>query len=88
MVGSKDHKRYKGTLPRLSRNVRINQTQLGLCWQKAKDVIDDITNHRGAGMVFLAMNSMDISEGDKIVSVITTHLSRDLKEMKSIGDDI
>ena len=53
-VGSEDLKRYKGTLPRLSRNVRINQTQPGLCWQKVKDDIDDITNYRGAGMVFLS----------------------------------
>src|SRR3989337_4173530 len=87
-VGSKDDKRYKGTLPRLSRNVRINQTQPGLCWQEVKDVIDDITNHRGAEMVFLAMNSMDISEEAKILSMIMTHLSRDLKKMKSIVDDI
>ena len=39
-VGSEDHKRYKETLPRLSRNVKINQTQPGLCWQKVKDVVD------------------------------------------------
>ena len=54
-VGSKDLKRYKGTLPRLCRNVRNNQTRPGMCWQEVKDVIDDITNHRGARMVFLTM---------------------------------
>jgi hypothetical protein len=72
-VGSEDHKRFKGVFPGLSRNVRNNQTQSGLGWQKVKDVIDDITNHRGVGMVFLAMNSMDISEEAKILAVITTH---------------
>ena len=68
-VGSEDLKRYKGTLPRLSWNVRNNQTRPGLCWQEVKDVIDDITNHRGAGMVFLAMNSIDISEEANVLMV-------------------
>ena len=75
-VGSKDHNKYKGTLPRLSRNVRINQTQPGLCWQKVKDVVDDITNHQRARMVFLIMNSIDISEEIKVLTVITTNFVR------------
>ena len=40
---------------------------------ESQDVIDDITNHRGAGMVFLAMNSIDISEEAEVLMVITTN---------------
>ena len=72
-VGFEDLKRYKGTLPRLCRNVRNNQTRPGLCWQEVKDVIDDITNHRRVGVVFLAMNSIDISEEAKVLTMITTN---------------
>jgi hypothetical protein len=46
-----------------------------------KDDIDDISNHRGAGMVVLAMNSIDNSEEAKILTVITTHLSRYFMKM-------
>ena len=78
--GSEDLKRYKVTLARLSRNVRINQTRPGLCWQEVKDVIDDITNHRWVGVVFLAMNSIDISEEAKVLTVITTDFVERLYE--------
>ena len=47
---------------------------------ESQDVIDDITNHRGAGMVFLAMNSIDISEGAKVLTVITTNFVERLYE--------
>ena len=40
-IGSIDHKRFKGSFPRLSRNVRYNQTKSGLCWQEVKDVVDE-----------------------------------------------
>ena len=79
-VGSEDLKRYNGTLPRLCRNVRNNQTRPGLCWQEVKDVIDDITNHRGVGMVFLAMNSIDISNEVKMLTMITTHFVESFHE--------
>ena len=38
-----------------------------------KNVVDADTNHRGAGMVFLAMNSIDISEEAKVLTVIMTN---------------
>ena len=79
-VGSEDLKRYKGTLPGLCRNVRNNQTRPGLCWQEVKDVIDDITNHRGAWMVFLAMNSIEISKEAKVLMVIMTNYVERLYE--------
>ena len=47
---------------------------------KSQDVIDDITNHRGAGMVFLAMNSIDIFEEAKVLTVITTNFVERLYE--------
>ena len=47
---------------------------------KSQDVIDDITNHRGAGMVFLAMNSIDISEEAKVLTMITTNFVERLYE--------
>ena len=47
---------------------------------ESQDVIDDITNHRGAGMVFLAMNSIDISEEAKVLTVITTNFVERLYE--------
>ena len=64
----------------ICRNVRNNQTRPGLCWQEVKDVTDDITNHRGAGTVFLTMNSIDISEEAKVLTVITTNFVERLYE--------
>jgi hypothetical protein len=72
-IGFEDPKRYRETITRVSRDVRNNQTQPGLCWQKVEDVIDYITNHRGAKMVLLAMNSTDISEEVKVLTMITTN---------------
>ena len=84
MVSSKDWVRRSQEIPRnnskISQNVRNNQAQPGLCWQKVKDVIDDIINHQGAGMVFLAMNSIDISEEAKVLTVITTNFVERLYE--------
>ena len=51
-IGSIDHKRFKGIFPRLSRNVRYNQTQSGPCWQEVKDVVDDNTIIEGRGWYF------------------------------------
>ena len=79
-VGPEDHKRYKGIFPRLCRNIRYNQTRPSLCWQEVKDVIDDITNHRGAGMVFLAMNPIDVSEETEVLTVIVTNFTERLYE--------
>ena len=44
-----------------------------------KNVVDDNTNLRGARMVFLIMNSIDILEDLRMLMMITTHLSRDFK---------
>ena len=46
----------------------------------SQDVIADITNHQGAGMVFLAINSVDISEEAKVLTVITTNFVERLYE--------
>ena len=46
-----------------------------------KNVIDDNTNHRGARMVFLIMNSNNILEELRMLMMITTHLSRDFMKM-------
>ena len=49
-----------------------------------KNVVDDNTNHRGAMMVFLIMNLIDILEELKMLII----LSRGFMKMLSIGDDI
>jgi hypothetical protein len=59
-----------------------------MCWKEDKSVVGDTTNHRGTRMVFLAMNSVDISEEAKVLTVITTILSRDSMKMTSSSDDI
>ena len=46
-IGSIDHKRFKGTFPKLSRNVRYNQTNSGMCWQEFKDFLRDTTWPQG-----------------------------------------
>ena len=46
-----------------------------------KDVVDDNTNHQGARMVFLNMNSIDILEELRMLMMIMTHLSRDFMKM-------
>ena len=53
-----------------------------------KDVVDDNTNHQGARMVFLNMNSIDILEELRMLMMIMTHLSRDFMKMQSISGDI
>ena len=45
-----------------------------------KDVVDDNTNHQGARMVFLIMNSIDIQEGVKMLMMITTNFVERLHE--------
>ena len=46
-----------------------------------KNVIDDNTNHRGARMVFLIMNLINILEQLRMLMMITTHLSRNFMKM-------
>ena len=58
-VGSEDHKNTRKTNSRIARILRHNQNMTSLCWKEGKEVIDDNTNHRGARMVFLTMNSID-----------------------------
>ena len=79
-IGFKDLKRYRETITRVSRDVGNKQTQPGLCCSKIKDDIDDILNHRGAEMVFLAMNSIDILEEIKILRMIMTNFVERLYE--------
>ena len=52
-----------------------------LCWGEGKNVVDDNTNHRGARMVFLILNSIDILEELRMSMMIMTHLSRDFMKM-------
>ena len=62
----------KGVLPKLCEQV---------CVGEGKNVIDDNLNHRGARIVFLIMNSIDILEELRMLMMITKHLSRDLMKM-------
>ena len=48
---------------------------------EGKDVVDDNTNHRGARIAFLIMNSINILEKLRILMMIKTHLSRDFMKM-------
>ena len=54
----------------------MNKLVLG----EGKNVVDDNPNHRGAGMVFLAMNSIDISKEAKVLTMITTNFVERLYE--------
>jgi hypothetical protein len=48
--------------------------------EEVKDVVDDNTDHRGARMVFLTMNSIDILEQGSILMVIMTNFVERLYE--------
>ena len=43
--------------------------------QVVKEVIDDNTDQRGARMALLTMNSINISEEVKLLTLITTHFA-------------
>ena len=53
-----------------------------------KDVDDDNTNHRGARMVFLNMNSINILEELRMLMMIMAHLLRGFIKILSLIDDI
>ena len=60
-----------------SKELKVHSKQDQVCvWKEGMDVVDDNTYHRGASMEFLIMNSIDILEEVKILTMITTHLSR------------
>ena len=44
-----------------------------VCVGGGKNVVDDNSNHRGARMVSITMNSIDILEEVKMLTVITTN---------------
>ena len=48
--------------------------------EESQDVIDDIANHSGVGMVFLSMNSIGISEEAKLLTVVKTNFVERLYE--------
>ena len=52
-----------------------------VCVGEGKNVVDDNLNHRGARIVFLIMNLIDILEDLRMLMMITTHLSRDFMNM-------
>ena len=52
-----------------------------ICVGEGKDVVDDNTNHRGARIAFLIMNSINILEELRMLMMIMTHLSRDFMKM-------
>ena len=62
----------KGCIP------KINMIKLVLGGDK--NVVDADTNHRVARMLFLAMNSIDISEEAKVLTVITKNFVKRLNE--------
>ena len=62
----------KGVIPKLCEQV---------CVGEGKNVVDDNLNHRGARIVFLIMNSIDILEELRMLMMITKHLSRDFMKM-------
>ena len=51
-----------------------------MCWKEDKGVVDDDSNHHRSRMVFLAMNSIDISEEAKVLTVIKTNFVKRLYE--------
>ena len=59
-VGSEDHKNTEGTSSGIARNLRNNKNMTKFVLAvKSRMFVDDNTNHRGARMVFLTMNSID-----------------------------
>ena len=53
---------------------------------EGKNAVDDNTNHRGARMVILIMNLIDILEEPKMLMMITTILSRGSTKKQSNND--
>ena len=51
-----------------------------VCVGEGKNVVDDNSNHRGARMVFITMNSINILEEVKMLMVITTNFVERLYE--------
>ena len=51
-----------------------------VCVGEGKNVVDDNSNHRGARMVFITMNSINILEEVKMLTVITTNFVERLYE--------
>jgi hypothetical protein len=57
-----------------------HKSKTSLCWKECNNVVDDNTNHRGARMIFLIMNSIDILEGVKILMMTMTNFVERLHE--------
>ena len=75
MGSAEIHRRVKkDVFPKLYEHVCVGGGE-------GKNVADDNTNHRGARMVFLIMNLIDILEELRMLMMITTYLSRDHLKM-------
>ena len=65
-----------------SKELKVHSKQDQVCvWKEGMDVVDDNTDHRGTSMEFLIMNSIDILEEVKMLTMIMTHLSRGFLKM-------
>ena len=66
---------------------KIHMTKFVLACRESKKVVDDHTNHQGASMVFLVMNSIDTWKSPRVMRTTTNHVKR-LYTMPSNSDDI
>ena len=52
-----------------------------VCVGEGKNVVDDNTNHRGAKIAFVIMNSINILKELRMLMMVTTYLSRGFMKM-------
>ena len=80
------HKYQVYNFPRGKRST-IYLTRFVLACRESKKVVDDHTNHRGASMVFLIMNSIVTWKSPRVMRTTTHYVERFLR-MPSNSDDI
>src|SRR3954470_4688781 len=80
------HKYQVYNLPK-GKHIKTYMTKFVLACRESKKVVDDHTNHRGASMVFLVMNSIDTWKSSRVMRT-TTHYVERFQRMPSNSDNI
>ena len=63
-------------IPFQGKHIKTYLTKFVLACRESKKVLDDHTNHRGASVVFLAMNLIDTWKSPKVMRTTTTYVER------------
>ena len=86
MEGKGDDTKVRGVY--LSKGKYIQDIHDQVCMDsESTEVVDDNTNHRGASMVFLIMNSIHTWKSARVMRTTTHYVERFLR-MPSNSDDI